>query len=121
MKCSWFCRAVLVAGFAIASHGRQAPPANFPKADAATLPIQAKIHTGGDPDWLAMGFGSVWVSVPKNDEIVRINPVNNAIVARIKVRGEPCYGIGIGKTHVWTLACKSQALARIRPQDNTVD
>jgi streptogramin lyase len=85
------------------------------------LPIQAKIHIGGDPDWLAVGFGSVWVSVPKTDEIVRINPVSNTIQARIKVSGEPCYGIGIGKTHVWVLTCKGQTLERIRPWDNKVD
>jgi streptogramin lyase len=89
--------------------------------DASTLPIQAKIHIGGDPDWLAVGFGSIWVSVPKNDEIVRINPVSNAIQARIKVPGEPCYGIGIGKTHAWVLTCKGQTLRRIRPWDNKID
>ena len=99
----------------------QAPALQFPKLDASTLPIRAKIHTGGDPDWLAVGFGSIWVSVPKNDEVVRINPVNNAIQARIKVPGEPCYGIGIGKTHAWVWTCKGQTLARIRPWDNVVD
>jgi streptogramin lyase len=112
-------KSVLVASLLIASSRGQAPI--FSKLDASTLPIQAKIHTGGDPDWLAVGFGSLWVSVPKNDEIVRINPVNNSIQARIRVPGEPCYGIGIGKTHAWVLTCKGQALARIRPWDNKVD
>jgi YVTN family beta-propeller protein len=94
---------------------------DFPKFDASALPITARIHIGGDPDWLAIGFGSVWVSVPKNNEIVRINPATNLIEARIKVGEEPCYGIGVGETHVWVLNCKSQTLTRIRPQDNTVD
>jgi YVTN family beta-propeller protein len=89
--------------------------------DASALPIIAKIHIGGDPDWLGIGFDSVWVSVPKNNEVVRINPKTNAIEARIKVGEEPCYGIGIGESHVWALNCKSQNLIRIRPQDNTVD
>jgi streptogramin lyase len=93
----------------------------FPKFDASTLPMIAKIHIGGDPDWLGIGFGSVWISVPKNNEIVRINPTTNAIEARIKVGEEPCYGIGIGESYVWVLNCKSQNLTRIRPQDNTVD
>jgi YVTN family beta-propeller protein len=112
---------LLIMTLFIAASGAQAPAPTFPRVDAGTLPIQAKIHTGGDPDWLAVGFGSIWVSVPKNDEIVRINPVSNAIQARIKVPGEPCYGIGIGKTHVWVLTCKSQTLQRIRPWDNRVD
>lgn len=85
------------------------------------MPVIAKIHIGGDPDWLSVGFGSVWVSVPKNNEIVRINPRTNATEARIKVGEEPCYGIGIGTHHVWVLTCKSQTLVRIRPQDNKVD
>jgi len=93
----------------------------FQKFDASALPIIAKIHIGGDPDWLGIGFGSVWVSVPKNNEIVRINPTTNAIQARIKVGEEPCYGIGIGPSHVWVLNCKSQTLVRIRPRDNKVD
>src|SRR5207302_826199 len=95
--------------------------AELPRFDASTLPVVAKIHIGGDPDWLGIGFGSVWVSVPKNNEIVRINPTTNAIQARIQVGEEPCYGIGIGRHHVWVLNCKSQTLVRIRPQDNKVD
>src|SRR5205809_7130857 len=69
--------------------------AEFPRFDASTLPVTAKVHIGGDPDWLGIGFGSVWVSVPKNNEVVRINPSTNAIETRIKVGEEPCYGIGI--------------------------
>jgi virginiamycin B lyase len=93
----------------------------FRKFDASALPVIAKIHIGGNPDWLGIGFGSVWVSVPRNNEIVRINPATNAIQARIQVGEEPCYGIGIGAIHVWVLNCKSQTLVRIRPQDNKVD
>jgi len=91
------------------------------KFEASILPIIARIHLGGDPDWLGMGFGSVWVSVSTKNEIVRINPKTNAIEARIKVGAEPCYGIGIGESNVWVLNCKSQTLTRIRPKDNTVD
>src|SRR6266481_2302095 len=94
---------------------------DFQKLDAATLPIQAKIHIGGDPDWLATGFGSVWVSVPKRNEIVRIDSKRNVIQARIQVGNEPCYGIGVGATRVWVLNCKSQTLIRVNPRTNKVD
>jgi len=122
---SLFCKALICAIFAFSAVGQQKPDspgtAEFRKLDASTLPITAKIHIDGDPDWLGIGFGSVWVSVPKNNEVVRINPQTNAIQARIKVGEEPCYGIGIGKLYVWVLNCKSQNLTRIRPRDNTVD
>lgn len=95
--------------------------AEFAKFDASALPIAVKIHIGGDPDWLGIGFGSVWVSVPKNNEIVRIDPAHNVVQSRIPADQEPCYGIGIGRTRIWVLNCKSQTLTRIDPEKASVD
>ena len=93
----------------------------FKRIDASALPITKKVIIGGDPDWLATGFGSVWVAVPKNNEVVRVNPINNSVQARVKVDAEPCYGIGVGGERVWVLNCKSQTLTRIDPLANKVD
>jgi streptogramin lyase len=94
---------------------------DFPKLDASALPISHKIHVGGDPDWLGTGFGSVWVAVPKNNELVRVDPVHNIVQARIAVDKEPCYGIGTGMERVWVLNCQGQTLTRIDPKTNKVD
>jgi YVTN family beta-propeller protein len=93
----------------------------FPRLDAATLPITQKIHIGGDADWLGIGFASVWVTVAKNNEVVRVDPARNAVQARIAVDKEPCYGIGIGVDRVWVLNCQSKTLTRINPRTNAVD
>jgi virginiamycin B lyase len=93
----------------------------FLKLDAATLPIIKKIPIGGDADWLAIGFGSVWVTVAKNNEVVRVDPVRNIVQARVKVDKEPCYGIGIGVDRVWVLNCQGKTLTRINPKTNVVD
>jgi virginiamycin B lyase len=95
--------------------------ADFTKLDAATLPIVQKIQIGGDTDWLGIGFGSVWVTVAKNNEVVRVDPVRNMVQARIAVDKEPCYGIGIGVDRVWVLNCQGKTLTRINPQTNAVD
>jgi virginiamycin B lyase len=95
--------------------------AEFLKLDAATLPIVKKIPIGGDADWLAIGFGSVWVTVAKNNEVVRVDPVRNVVQARVKVDKEPCYGIGIGVDRVWVLNCQGKTLTRINPKTNAVD
>jgi virginiamycin B lyase len=95
--------------------------AEFTKLDAATLPIIKKIQIGGDADWLAVGFGSVWVTVAKNNEVVRVDPVRNVVQARVKVDKEPCYGIGIGVDRVWVLNCQGKTLTRINPKTNAVD
>src|SRR6476659_1916852 len=94
--------------------------ADFPRLDVSALPI-SKVHIGGDPDWLAIGFGSVWIAVPKNNELVRIDPLKNVVQARVVVDKEPCYGIGIGPDRLWVLNCQSQTLTRVNPQTNRVD
>jgi virginiamycin B lyase len=95
--------------------------AEFIKLDAATLPIIQKIPIGGDADWLGLGFGSVWVTVAKNNEVVRVDPARNVVQARVKVDKEPCYGIGIGVDRVWVLNCQGKTLTRINPKTNAVD
>jgi streptogramin lyase len=97
------------------------PTADFRKLDATALPITQKIPIGGDADWLAIGFGSVWVTVAKNNEVVRVDPARNVVQARIAVDKEPCYGIGIGVDKVWVLNCQSKTLTRINPKTNAVD
>src|SRR5258708_8191740 len=82
----------------------------FSKLDAATLPITARIHIGGDPDWLASCFGSVWVSVPKLNEIVRINPLNNTVKTRIPLYKDPRYAISIITPRSHVLTCKTATL-----------
>src|SRR5690348_8963715 len=56
---------------------QQKPTADFRKLDASALPITQKIQIGGDADWLGIGFGSVWVTVAKNNEVVRVDPARN--------------------------------------------
>ncbi len=85
------------------------------------MPIIQKIQIGGDADWLAIGFGSVWVTVAKNNEVVRVDPVRNVVQARVRVDKEPCYGIGIGVDRVWVLNCQGKTLTRINPKTNAVD
>ncbi len=95
--------------------------AEFPRLDASALPITQKIQIGGDADWLAIGFGSVWVTVAKTNEVVRVDPARNVVQARISVDKEPCYGIGIGVDRVWVLNCQGKTLTRINPKTNAVD
>jgi YVTN family beta-propeller protein len=104
-----------------AKESKATTAAEFLKLDAATLPIIKKIQIGGDADWLAIGFGSVWVTVAKNNEVVRVDPLRNVVQARVAVDKEPCYGIGIGVDRVWVLNCQGKTLTRINPKTNAVD
>jgi streptogramin lyase len=124
--CRWRFRAVLaitvtVLALSAVKAQETKPVSDFARLEASALPISHKIHVGGDPDWLAIGFGSVWVAVPKNNEVVRVDPVRNVVMARVPVDKEPCYGIGIGLDRVWVLNCQSQTLTRVNPKTNQVD
>src|SRR3979411_1444616 len=120
-KRSWICVVATVIPLTVsynrllAQSAKQSQPKapEFLKLDASTLPIIQKIQIGGDADWLAIGFGSVWVAVAKNNEVVRVDPVRNVVQARVSVDKEPCYGIGIGVDRVWVLNCQGKTLTRI--------
>ena len=58
----------------------------------------------------------MWVTVAKNNEVVRVDPARNVVQARIAVDKEPCYGIGIGVDRVWVLNCQGKTLTRINPK-----
>ena len=61
------------------------------------------------------------VSITKNNEVVRVDPVRNVVQAAIAVNKEPCYGIGIGMDRVWVLNCRGKTLTPINPKTNAVD
>ncbi len=105
----------------VSSSSSQSAEAVFPKWDASTLPIAAKIHIGGNPDWLAVGLGAVWVSVPRINQLVQIDPWRDEVRARIATDQDPCYGIGVGPSSLWLLNCQSNTLIRINPRTRKID
>jgi outer membrane protein assembly factor BamB len=99
-------------------------------APAAASPPPAEAHTGfeplevkvdSDPDWLAAGFGSVWLKRPEGF-VDRIDAATGSIVARIETDATPdtetCDGIGQGSDAIWS--CSFNDLVRIDPTTSTV-
>jgi len=85
-----------------------------------SLAILSKIPVPGGPDWLGMGFGSVWVSNASNNSISRIDPRTAEVIATIAVGQNPCLGIGIGFESVWIPNCKDRTLSQIDSKTNQV-
>ena len=65
----------------------------------AFLPIEkaasASIHLDGFPDWLEIGFGSLWVSNEGLGAVQRIDPDTNKVIAEVKVNS-PCAAMAAG-------------------------
>jgi hypothetical protein len=76
---------------------------------------------GGGPDWLATGFGSLWVK-RDNNVVARLSP-DGKVIATIKAEDfeQPvCQGLGVGAQAVWGCANPGK-LMRIDPQTNKVE
>jgi virginiamycin B lyase len=103
-------------------HASTAQLFNLPLPTVTDLP-HTTIVTGGGPDWMTDGAGSLWIANISLKEVERIDAASNAITARIKVAGVPCSGAAFGFSNVWVPLCrngKGMALARIDPATNRV-
>lgn len=85
-----------------------------------SLPIVARIPVPARPDWLAMGFGSVWVVDYRPPSLVRIDPNTNQVVASIPLSGHACLGIAVTASALWVADCEYHVVAEIDPAKNTV-
>ncbi len=96
----------------VACAGQSATP---PPAQPYTSfePVEVKVKS--DPDWLASGFGSIWLKRPEGF-VDRIDASTATVATEIQVHdtsAQPCEGIGAGASAVW--ACDSGDLVPIDP------
>jgi virginiamycin B lyase len=97
-----------------------AAPADVPDLKAVQHPMSdlraiAKFSIPGSPDWLAIS-DNVWISNKPANNITRIDPKTNRIIATIEVGKGPCAGLTIGFGSVWTPLCADGVVWRIDPQ-----
>src|SRR5262245_5425675 len=95
-----------------------------PAADPEdVLPIEksavATIDLKGYPDWLEIGFGSLWVSNPGVGAVQRIDLETHKVLADVKVN-KPCAAMATGYGSVWVASRADKSIVRIDPKTNTV-
>ena len=87
------------------------------------LPIEksatATIELKGYPDWLEIGFGSLWVSNPGAGTVQRIDPATNKVVADVKVN-RPVAAMASGFGSVWVASRGDKSIVRIDAKTNKV-
>jgi YVTN family beta-propeller protein len=95
----------------------------FSDQQPALVPIEktavATIHLKGFPDWLEIGFGSLWVSNVGLGAVQRIDPETNKVVAEIKVN-RPCAAMAASYGSLWVASYKDKAIVRIDAKNNQV-
>lgn len=104
----------------------QALPEAIPADDAQSVDLDQrlvrKVSIPEGPDWMASGFGSLWV---KRDSGVvdRVDPESGDVIAEIRAgpfKNPLCQGIGVSEDAVWFCPPGAKEVARIDPATDKV-
>jgi YVTN family beta-propeller protein len=95
----------------------------FDDDQKALVPIettaQASIRPGGFPDWLEIGFGSLWVSNEGSGGVQRIDPGTRKVIALVKIN-KPCAAMAAGYGSLWVASRRDKSIYRINASNNKV-
>ncbi len=108
---------VALAGSLACQARRTGEPA-FRRIALSDVPIGARIKLPGSPDWLAVGFGSVWVVNYVPNRVSRVDPTTGTVLAEIPLPGKACLGIGMTTDRVWVPTCGAVVINEIDPATN---
>lgn len=110
-------RVLLVLVLAVACQARGTGEA-FRRVALRDVPISARIRLPGSPDWLAVGFGSVWVVNYVPHRVSRVDPTTGTVLAEISLPGKACLGIVMTSDRVLVPTCGGVAINEIDPATN---
>ena len=82
------------------------------------VPVSAHIPLPGSPDWMAVGFGSLWVVNYKPNRVSRVDPTTGKVLAEVSLEGKACLGIAMTRDRVWVPTCGTVAINEIDPATN---
>jgi YVTN family beta-propeller protein len=79
----------------------------------------ATIRLEGFPDWLEIGFGSLWVSNAGLGVVQRVDTATSRVIAEVKVNA-PCAAMAVGYGSIWVASRKDKSICRIDAKSNMV-
>jgi streptogramin lyase len=101
-------------------------PETIPADDAKRVDLDQrlvrKVEIQEGPDWMASGFGALWV---KRDSgtVDRIDPASGKVIAEISAgpfKNPLCQGIGVTEDAVWFCPPGAKEVVRIDPATNKI-
>jgi virginiamycin B lyase len=75
----------------------------------------AKIEVGHGGGPLVFGAGSLWVGAWRDQEVVRIAPRSNRVIARLPAGGRNPAGLAVGAGTIWVLHPDTDEVVRLDP------
>lgn len=83
--------------------------------------VSKAIRINGEPDFLAVDYGAVWIGNFGTGTLDRVEPASNRLTARIPLGAEPCTAIASGFGSIWVPTCGTPpAVVRVDARRNRV-
>ena len=112
--------AALMFAAALPLHAQGAPALDPPRLALDKLPVTARIDLPSSADWIAFGFGSVWVVNYRPDRVSRIDTATNRVTADIAIGRNGCLGVVAGSDRVWVPTCGDGVINEIDPKTDSI-
>ena len=114
------CFAVVVLVGTVRADAQTAAPLEPPRVALEKLPVTARINLPSSADWIAFGFGSVWVVNYRPDRVSRIDTATNRVTADIPIGRNGCLGLVAGVDRVWVPSCGDGVINEIDPKTDSI-
>ena len=105
---------------AVASSAIWAQNARDPRLSLDSLPVVARIDLPSSADWMAFGFGSVWVVNYRPSRVSRVDAATNRLLADISLGRGGCLGVVVAMERVWVPTCGDGVVNEIDPRTDSV-
>ena len=112
----WIGPAALVALCAL---GGDSPKLKALQKPMSGVRAQAKFPVPGFPDWIAIGE-SVWISNKPKNNLSRLDPETNRVIATIPAGKAPCAGLALGFGSLWVPNCGDGSVWRFDAQTGKI-
>lgn len=98
----------------------QAPIARDPRLPLDALPVTARVDLPSSADWMAFGFGSVWIVNYRPSRLSRVDATTNRLSADIPLGRNGCLGVVVALERVWVPTCGDGVVNEIDPATDSI-
>lgn len=105
---------------AAGSASAQAPLARDPRLSLDALPVVARVELPSSADWMAFGFGSVWIVNYRPSRLSRVDATTNRLSADIPLGRSGCLGVVVALERVWVPTCGDGVVNEIDPMTDSI-
>ena len=91
-----------------------------PRLPLDSLPVVARIELPSAADWMALGFGSMWVVNYRPSRVSRIDTATNRVTANIALGPNACLGVVVTENRVFVPTCGDGVVNEIDPVRDSV-